>query len=164
MINPKTKFNQTKSIHGPMLGKADLCEPILRMLPEWFGQEETNLQYLDAIDRLPTFLAVDNSNETILGFLTIYQHFPEAAEVYITGVHPDYHRQGIGRALLHYVENYLRKKGVNYLQVKTLGASHPDEGYAKTREFYFAVGFTPLEEIKTLWDESNPALILIKKL
>jgi ribosomal protein S18 acetylase RimI-like enzyme len=164
MINPKNTRQPQKSIRGPLFEQADLCEPILRMLPEWFGQEEANLQYLDAIDRLPTFLAVDHSQATILGFLTLYQHFPKAAEVYITGVHPDYHRQGIGRALLHYVEDYLRKNGVEYLQVKTLSESHPDEGYAKTRAFYSAVGFTPLEEIKALWDESNPALILIKKL
>jgi ribosomal protein S18 acetylase RimI-like enzyme len=164
MIQLKTKLNHKISIHGPFFEKADLCEPILRMLPEWFGQEEANLHYLDAIDRLPTFLAVDNSQETVLGFLTIYQHFPKAAEIYITGVHPDYHRQGIGRALLQFVENYLRTNGVEYLQVKTLSESHPDEGYAKTRAFYDAVGFTPLEEVKKLWNEANPALILIKRL
>ena len=149
-------------IQGPFLEKADLCEPVLRSLPEWFGIEETNLHYLDAIDRLPTFLAM-NGNQ-VMGFLTILQHYPKSAEVFVTGVLPQYHRRGIGRALLRKAEAYLCQQGVEYLQVKTLSESHPDEGYAQTRTFYLAMGFQPLEELKTLWDEANPALLLIKKL
>lgn len=47
------------------------------------------------------------------------------------------------------------------LQVKTLGARHPDEGYARTRAFYRAVGFLPLEETDDLWP-GNPCLIMVK--
>ncbi len=61
-------------------------------------------------------------------------------------------------------EDWLRRRGVDWLHVKTLGPSHPDEDYAKTRAFYVACGFWPLEEFKALWDEKNPALMLIKKL
>ena len=50
------------------------------------------------------------------------------------------------------------------LQVKTLSESHPDAGYAKTRAFYRAMGFHPLEEFKTLWGEANPCLLMVKKL
>jgi len=59
---------------------------------------------------------------------------------------------------------WLREQGVEYLQVKTLSASAPDEGYAKTRAFYHAMGFRDLEEFPLLWDPSNPALQLIKRL
>ena len=149
-------------IQGPFLEKADLCEPVLRALPEWFGIEAANLHYLDAIDRLPTFLA--RKEGQVVGFLTIYQHYPQAAEIYVTGVHPDDHRKGIGRAMLQGAETYLRKKGIQYLQVKTLSEAHPDEGYACTRAFYRAVGFQPLEEFPTLWDEKNPCLLMVKYL
>jgi len=155
---------QKISIQGPYLGKADLCEPILRALPEYFGIEEANLYYLDAIDRLPTFLAFNGSLDRVVGFLTIYRHFSKSAEIYVTGVHPDNHRQGLGRALMESAEAYLRKQGIEYLQVKTLSDSRPDEGYAQTRAFYLAMGFTPLEEFPTLWNASNPALLLIKKI
>ncbi|MFC1996619.1 GNAT family N-acetyltransferase [Chloroflexota bacterium] len=84
--------------------------------------------------------------------------------MYVTGVLPQYHRQGVGREILFAAEYYLRDQGVLYLHVKTLSDSHPDPGYAKTRAFYLAMGFTPLEEIKTLWDEANPALLLVKKI
>jgi ribosomal protein S18 acetylase RimI-like enzyme len=154
--------DQKISIQGPYLEKADLCEPVLRALPEFFGIEDANLHYLDAIDRLPTFVALNQ--DQVIGFLTIYQHYPKAAEVYITGVHPDYQRRGLGSALMRAAETHLRKQGVEYLQVKTLGPSHPDEGYAQTRAFYLSMGFTPLEEFQTMWDEANPALLLIKKL
>jgi ribosomal protein S18 acetylase RimI-like enzyme len=79
-------------------------------------------------------------------------------------VYRQYHRYGVGRAMLLAAENYLRDLGVQYLQVKTLSDSHPDEGYAKTRAFYQAMGFHPLEEFKTLWGEANPCLLLIKQL
>jgi hypothetical protein len=52
---------------------------------------------------------------------------------------------------------------VEYLQVKTLGPSWPDPGYERTRRFYEARGFVPLEEIHGLW-EHNPCLILVKRL
>jgi hypothetical protein len=48
--------------------------------------------------------------------------------------------------------------------VKTLGNSHPDKNYKSTREFYSAVGFYPLEEIKEIWGEKNPCLIMIKNI
>jgi coenzyme F420-0:L-glutamate ligase/coenzyme F420-1:gamma-L-glutamate ligase len=46
--------------------------------------------------------------------------------------------------------------------VKTLGPSRPDREYGRTRAFYEALGFVALEELHDLWDEDNPALILLK--
>ena len=64
--------------------------------------------------------------------------------------------------MLEHVERELDARGVEFLQVKTLSPAHPDEGYVKTRAFYFAYGFRPLEEFPTLWDPDNPALQMIK--
>lgn len=85
------------------------------------------------------------------------------SEVYVMGVHPDRHGQGLGTAVLAAAEDYLRGEGVDYLQVKTLGPSHPDEGHERTRRFYEARGFVPLEELHGLW-EHNPCLLLVKRL
>jgi hypothetical protein len=46
----------------------------------------------------------------------------------------------------------------------SLSSSHPDPNYAHTREFYFALGLSPLFESDTLWGPENPAVILIKTL
>ena len=77
-------------------------------------------------------------------------------------VMPEHHRRGIGRAMLDCAEKFLAADGVRFLQVKTLSSARPDEGYDKTRAFYLAYGFVPLEEFPLLWDPANPALQLIK--
>jgi ribosomal protein S18 acetylase RimI-like enzyme len=150
------------NIEGPLLGQGPVCEAVLRALPEWFGIEEATVQYIHDVDELPTFVAFVDGRA--VGFMSVMQHFPQAAELYVLGVLPEMHRQGIGQALLSAVEAYLREQGVEYLQVKTLSASHPDPGYAKTRVFYEAMGFRPLEEFPTLWDEANPCLLMVKTL
>jgi GNAT superfamily N-acetyltransferase len=162
---PQQKFRsktQRFKIEGPCFGKAEVCEPILRSLPAWFGIEEAIVQYMADIDHLPTFL-VHEAGE-VIGFLTIKQHYPTSAEVLVMGIRQNAHRQGMGRALMHQAQRWLKNQGVKYLQVKTLGPSRSDENYDKTRAFYLAMGFTPLEELPQIWDEKNPCLILIKRL
>jgi GNAT superfamily N-acetyltransferase len=147
---------------GPDTGLSAACEPILRALPEWFGIEEANRQYVRDIETMPTILAKVNGRA--LGFLTLKIHNPYAAEIHVMGVCPEAQHQGIGRAMIERAEAYLRPLGIEYFQVKTLSPAHPDPGYAKTRAFYQAMGFYPLEEFPTLWDAANPCLMMVKKL
>lgn len=142
-------------------GEADVCEHILRSLPNWFGIESAIVQYRKDIETMETFVARDSGD--IIGFVTIHQHFDYAAEIHVMGVLPDNHRGGTGRAMVEHVEQLLAGRAVEYLQVKTLAPSHPDEGYKKTRTFYSALGFRNLEENK-LWGDANPCLIMIKRL
>ena len=65
------------------------------------------------------------------------------------GVKPEHHGRGIGTALLAAAEDALRGRGVEYLQVKTLGPSR--ESRAPTRAFYEARGSVPLEELADFW-------------
>ena len=137
--------------------RSRLCAHVLRDLPEWFGIEEATAAYIRDVAELPTFGVGDDA------LLSLRLHTRRAAEVYVMGVRRERHGQGIGTALLDAAEEYLRARGVEYLQVKTLGPSHPDEGYSRTRAFYESRGFVPLEEIHGLW-EHNPCLLLVKKL
>jgi GNAT superfamily N-acetyltransferase len=137
--------------------RSQLCESILRELPEWFGIEEATAAYIRDVAGLPTFAVGDR------GFLAVKQHTARAAEVYVMGVRPEHQGSGLGTALLAAAEEYLRARDVAYLQVKTLGPSDPDAGYARTRHFYEARGFVPLEELHDLW-EHNPCLIMVKQL
>ncbi|MBN1562815.1 MAG: hypothetical protein JXA10_03185 [Anaerolineae bacterium] len=115
---------------------AAVCALILRALPAWFGIEAANQHYIEYVAAHPTFVAYDDQ-------------------------HSD---QGIGRALVRAAEDHLRAQDVRFLQVKTLSAKHPSPEYARTRAFYLGIGFAPLEEFSTLWDEANPCLQLIKAL
>ena len=150
------------TLAGPYLQKGALCESILRLLPDWFGIESAIQHYAAEIDRLPTFLAC--VGDQVVGFISLKQHTPYSAEVYVMGVRPEAQRRGVGRLLLYQAEAYIQGQGCEYLQVKTLGPSHPDAHYARTRQFYQALDFRPLEEFKQIWDEHNPCLILVKRL
>lgn len=138
--------------------RSRLCEAILRGLPDWFGIEEAIRDYIADVATLPTF-AIDGD-----AFLSLKLHTPAAAEIYVMGVRSTRHRQGLGKSLVEAAENYLATRGVDYLQVKTLGPSRPNEHYERTRRFYESCGFAPLEELHGLWGEANPCLIMVKRL
>ncbi len=131
---------------------------MLRDLPDWFGIEEATSAYIRDVAELPTLGVGEDA------LLSLKLHTPRAAEVYVMGVRMAQQGRGLGTALLAAAEDYLRARRVEYLQVKTLGPSNPDEGYARTRRFYDARGFVALEELHGLWDEENPTLILVKRL
>lgn len=140
---------------------AEACEQILRALPEWFGIEEAIVLYRKDIETMPTYVALDG--DQIVAFLTVNQHNEYSAEIQVMGVLTPYHRKGVGRMLVEHIEKILRDENYEYLQVKTLAPSHPNEPYQRTRRFYASCGFRPLEENK-LWGDVNPCLIMIKRL
>ena len=144
------------------LGSGAACRHVLAALPTWFGVPESVEDYVAKADEHPTVVAVHEGTD--IGILTLVVHTPFAAEVYVMGVLPEHHRHGIGRQMLGLAEAWLRDRDIEYLQVKTLSPRKADEGYEKTRAFYFASGFRPLEEFPDLWQPENPALQMIKTL
>lgn len=147
-------------IRDQPVGSGSLCRTILGTLPTWFGIQASVEDYVSVADRSPTVIASIDAKD--VGLLTLVHHSPYASEVYVMAVLPDHHRRGIGRTMLKHVEDTLGPAGVEFLQVKTLSAKHPDQGYEKTRAFYLAYGFRPLEEFPNLWGPENRALQLIK--
>ncbi len=135
---------------------------VLEALPGWFGLEESRETYIAASGELP-FAAVCRG-EAALGFLSLRETSPEAAEIFVMGVLPEEHRHGAGKLLVSWAKETCRKKGYALLQVKTLDGSHPDPGYGRTRAFYRAMGFHELECFPTLWDEENPCLVMVQGL
>lgn len=106
---------------------------------------------------------VASDDAVVTGFLTLNQHNAHSAEIHLIAVRQEYHGRGIGRSLVEHAEALLRARDVEYFEVKTLGPSRPDSYYDKTRGFYYAMGFRPLEENR-LWGDVNPCLIMIKYL
>ena len=139
-----------------------MCRNILGLLPEWFGISDAVEHYVEVADTHPSVIASLAGED--VGITTLKHHSDYAAQIYLMGVVPAEHRRGIGRSMLSHVEATLARSGVEFLQVKTLSAAHPDAGYANTRAFYLAAGFRPLEEFPTLWDPANPALQMVKAL
>jgi GNAT superfamily N-acetyltransferase len=141
-------------------GAGEICRAILDLLPDWFGIDEANENYVEVAGTHPCVVATVDGED--VGITMVKHHSPYAAEVYLMAVKPSHHRVGIGTAMLRHLEADMAAAGIEFLQVKTLSPARPDPGYDATRAFYLAYGFRPLEEFPTLWDPSNPALQLIK--
>lgn len=142
--------------------KSRITEHILRQLPEWFGIEESLIEYVNGAKATDFYAAYDS--DKLIGFISIKTNNIYTSEIYVIGILKEYHGNGIGRSLLKTAENKLTQDKVKFLMVKTLGESHPDKNYKETRKFYKKVGFYPLEEIKEIWGKENPCLIMVKDL
>lgn len=157
-----------REVEGPLRGQGAAAETILRALPGWFGIESALLDYAAAADELPTFVArspgEDAQGPGAVGFLTLRPTSAHAVEVHVMGVLPEYHRRGTGRALVERAAAYARAEGFTLLHVKTLAPGDPDAGYARTRAFYEALGFVPLEELPQVWGPENPCLLMVRVL
>ena len=134
---------------------------ILGALPDWFGIPEANEHYVRAAAEKTSYLA--RVDDTTVGVALLDRHFPTTGEIHLIAVAPQAHGTGVGSALVAAIEADLVADGARLLQVKTVGPSFADEGYAATRAFYQSRGFLPLEEISGLdWD--GPTLIMVKLL
>jgi GNAT superfamily N-acetyltransferase len=141
--------------------RPDETAALLARLPDWFGIPEANANYVEEARTLPTIAAL--LNDDVVGVCLVTRHFPESAEIELLAVRRDLHRHGVGRRLLARAEDDLRRDGVRVLQVKTLGPSDDYEPYTRTRRFYEALGFLPLEEHFNLWPD-DACLVMVKPL
>lgn len=142
--------------------KSKVCDKILRSLPKWFGIESSIVDYVQDVATMETWASY--SNNELCGFISINKHNTATAEIHVIGVIESFHKQGIGKLLIHEAEKYLAEQNFKYLTVKTLSELRADENYEKTRHFYLAMGFSPVEVFKTLWGEHNPCLLMIKNI
>lgn len=148
---------------GKLLDKEDksrITNLILRTLPQWFGIEEAIVEYTEGVRNSDFYVAYQDNQP--VGFISIKSNNSYTSEIYVMAILKEYQNIGIGKELIKTVEAELNKSSIKFLMVKTLGNSHPDKNYKRTREFYSRVGFYPLEEIKEIWGKENPCLIMIK--
>ena len=75
-----------------------VAQAVMRALPQWFELEEGLVDLVEAARKSPTFIATVDGGD--VGFLTLKPQTPYAAEIIAMGVLPNWHRQGIGRALV----------------------------------------------------------------
>ena len=70
---------------------------------------------------MPFFSAFEG--DRAIGFVALKIHNEYTIDMYTMGVLREYHRQGVGRAMLEAVEDYGRRNGFKFITVKTLEAS-----------------------------------------
>ena len=138
--------------------KQIISSQILNALPQWFGIPESVQEYVRSSSGMPFWAAFES--ERPIGFLARKKTGDAAAEIYVMGVLPEYHRKGVGRELYAALENDARQHGIRYLQVKTVKMGcYPF--YDKTNRFYQSMGFSELECFPQLWDVWNPCQIYV---
>ena len=118
--------------------KKQICRKVLEALPEWFGIEESREEYIKNSGTQTFFAAY--RQERPVGFLCLKETGKATAELAVMGVLPEYHRQGIGKALFEAAEKEAVETGYQFLQVKTVAMGHY-EVYDRTNRFYQSMGF-----------------------
>jgi len=156
MAGPELQVRKMES------GQGSLCRSILAELPDWFGIPEAVDGYVRDVESMPTFAARSGGED--VGFVAAREHGSWSVEIVVMGVRPPLHRRGVGQALIEAVEIWARNREHRLLTVKTLGPSGASDAYERTRRFYQAMGFLPVEEIPAVWGPANPCLISIKPL
>lgn len=140
--------------------KTSITLEIMHALPEWFSPPEDIDRKSVTHREMPFFAAFDG--DRAIGFIALKIQNAYTMDMYNLGVLKEYHRQGVGGALLKAVEDYGRRNGFKFITVKTLDASADYEPYDRTRAFYLKNGFYPLEVFPLFWNEENPCPFLAK--
>lgn len=141
--------------------KQAISREILEALPEWFGIPEARENYIAESAEQLFFCARDG--EKALGFLCLKETGKATVELAVMGVLKEFHRQGIGGALLKAAQKHAAREGYSFLQVKTVQMGRYPE-YDATNRFYLSLGFKEFEVFSTLWDEWNPCQIYVMAL
>ncbi len=140
-------------------GDPALVRQVLDDLPDWFGQPDALDHYVAASSALPMIEARHLSNP--IGVACLQATLPGAVEITCMGLMRAHHGRGFGQALMAGIILWARDHDARLLVVRTIGPSHPDPFYARTRRFYTACGFLPAFETTELWGPENPCLIMV---
>ena len=138
--------------------KQRVARVILEALPEWFGIPEARENYIrESADEI---MLVSSEGGDTKGFLCLKETGKATVELAVMGVLKEYHRQGVGTALVQAAKRIARERGYSFLQVKTVQMGRYPE-YDATNRFYLSLGFKEFEVFPTLWDEWNPCQIYV---
>lgn len=80
--------------------------------------------------------------------------------LYLIAVHADHQSQGMGQALLRYVEEFLVVEGIRVLLVETSG----NAGFARTRAFYAQAGYEEEARVREFYAAGEDKIIFRKAL
>lgn len=131
---------------------SDAVLALARSLDDWFNDAGLAQMERDLASH-SGFVATDRGR--ILGFITWRPIESEGADLSWLGVGREFHRTGVGRALLRVLVNRLRDDGVRRLEVSTVADSLDYEPYSRTRAFYRANGFKDFRVDRGFYGEGD---------
>lgn len=128
-------------------------------LEGWFDEHARTIGIPTDIRHQTVFVATEGNE--LLGFVSMYV-MEGRLNIGWIGVRRDWHRRGVGSALMARAEQRARELGIDTLGVYTLGDSVDYEPYERTRRFYFKRGFRITRRSRTD-SEACPELIDLAK-
>lgn len=82
---------------------------------QWFGIESALIEYAEATNRLPTFVAL--AEGAIVGFITLERHSQYKYEIHCTAVRRELRADGIGTALVSAAEAWMKAQGATSISI-----------------------------------------------
>lgn len=84
--------------------KAQVCNDILRSLPEWFAVEESIVDYTRKVQDMIFYIALEDTNP--IGFIAVKTHNEFTAEISVMRIMSDFQRKGTGTSPIKRVEKF----------------------------------------------------------
>lgn len=136
-----------------VLNKVELfpAEMLDDMISDYFNNPETEEVW---------FTSVQDNKPTSIGYCAPEKLTDRTFNLYAIGVQTNLQRQGIGKEMMNFIEEYLRSRGNRVLIVET--SSMPE--FNLTRAFYHKIGYTQEAIIRDFWKEGDDKVIFWKKL
>jgi GNAT superfamily N-acetyltransferase len=129
--------------------KARLCAELSEQLPTWFGRPDANAMYArEMVSRDAYAALIDDHAVGLMALDYLGGDDAGVCNIWWLGVCPELHRTGVGRALIDHAVSQARARDCAVLSVETVGPKSTDTAYAKTRNFYEAVGFSAWREFE----------------
>ena len=142
------------------------CDAIIASLPYHFGLEDGVRECAAAVRSQPGLVA--ETDDEVIGFLTVEARFEEAAEITWMAVHADRRHRGVGRALVERLASDLVARGRRLLLVLTVSPHDPPDevtdGYQATRAFYASNGFVLARDFAGYWGEHDTPVLMVRVL
>ncbi len=130
----------------------DLFPPDMldEMIAGYFHKEDINEFWLTYENEKPVAIAYYAPEKMTEGTWNLY----------LIAVHPDYQGQGVGTAMMNYIEEVLAKRGERVLLVETSGLA----SFEDTRKFYRKCGYEEEARIREFYQAGEDKIIFRKSL
>lgn len=121
------------------------------MISDYFNNADTNDIW---------FTYIDDNTPLAIGYCVPEKLTDGTYNLLAIGVSQDYHRRGIAREMMIYIEQLLKHKDGRLLIVETSS----DEAQIGARKFYKSIGYIQAAVIKDFWKEGEDKIVFWKKL
>lgn len=121
------------------------------MISDFFNNPETEEIW---------FTATENEMPISIGYCAPEKLTEGTYNLYAIGVRSDIQGKGIGRTMMKYLEEELKKKGHRILIVETSGT----DDFELTRKFYENLDYSKEAVIRDFWKDGDDKVIYWKKL